>query len=144
MAPKTIPPPKDTIEIPEDYVLPAMFLRELKAEHPPPPSPVHKALMKDLCIGLYRGGPGELQYRIPAFVHGYPLYDAAAVSRWMVDTLTSAGYDASLSATTVDPEDRDMWPDRTADVSGDQAAFPYDSDEYGAAIRAPAFTITVN
>lgn len=143
MAPKTVPISKVSIELPEDYVLPATVLCDLKAEHPPPPSPVHKALMKDLCIGLYRGGPGDLRYEIPAFVHGYPLYDAAAVSRWIVDMLTNAGYDASLSETTVDPEDRDMWPNRSVSPFGDQTAFPYDEDEYDAAIRAPAFTITV-
>lgn len=141
MAPKTIPKPKVSIEIPDDYVLPAAFLRDLKADHPSPPSPVHKALMKDLCIGLYSGEPGPREFKIPAFVHGYPLYDAEEVARWMTETLSRAGYDAKLSA--VDPGDRDMWPDRTTSVSKDQASFPYDVDEYEAAIRAPAFTITV-
>jgi hypothetical protein len=139
----SVPPPKVSIEIPDDYVLPAAFLRDLKADHPPPPSPVHKALMKDLCIGLYSGDPGPLEFKIPAFVHGYLLYDAEEVARWMTETLLRAGYDARLSAATVDPEDRDMWPDRTLPVSKDQASFPYDVDEYEAAIRASAFTITV-
>lgn len=131
---------KDVVDVPANFVLPAALLRELHSAHPPPPLPVYAVLMKDLTIGLYETG-GPLEFLVPAFVHGYPLYDAESAARWISGTLLHAGYDAFVIGREVDPNARDMWPDRTATSA--HAPFPYDAAEYDAAMRAPAFTIVV-
>ena len=147
MAPKKSVLSKVSIELPDDYVLPETVLRDLKASHPEPPSPVHKVLLKDLCVGLYSGEPGPLEFKIPAFVHGYPLYDAAAVARWMFDRLKGAGYDVSVNVRGIaDPKERDMWPERggpDSDCPKERSEFPYDAEEYDAALEADEYTVVV-
>lgn len=131
---------RHTVDIPDNFVLPASVLRDLRREHPAPPLPVYAALMKDLTIGLYSmdsGAPVVVDFTVPAFVTGYPLYDAADAAKWILDELLRAGYDATLSCRQTDPADRDLWPDRTS------AAFPFDARAYDAAIAAPAYRITV-
>lgn len=138
MAP--IAPPKTSIELQDNYVVPAAVMADLHREHPAPPLPVYADLMKDLTIGLYSGQHPLPAFRIPAFVLGHPLYDAAEAARWMADTLTSAGYEVTVKSRASDPEARDLWPDRRG---SEALKFPYDVAEYEKVLAAPIYEIEV-
>lgn len=126
------------VRLPENYVIPKAVLVAIRKVHPAPP-PVYKYLMDDMLLAIMTPDASDVEFEVPPYVLGYPLYDAETVARWMARELEEAGY--SPEVTSSEPkESYDMWPDRRDTPGG--LKFPFDEDAYVEAIEARTWTIT--
>lgn len=124
------------VKFPENYVIPKSVLAAIRKVHPAP-RPVYKYLMDDMLMAIMAPDAEIVEFEVPPYVLGYPLYDAETVARWMAGELEAAGY-----CPVVTPSDRkfgDMWPDRH-DSEG--LKFPFEASEYDKSLNARSWKIT--
>lgn len=125
------------VRLPENYVIPKAVLAAMRKVHPVPP-PVYKYLMDDMLLAITAPDAGDIEFGVPPYVLGFPLYDAEAVARWMAGELAAAGYCPEVKSS--EQKFGDMWPDRR-DSKG--LEFPYEASEYDRALKARTWTINV-
>lgn len=124
------------VRLPENYVIPKAVLTAIRKVHPAPP-PVYKYLMDDMLLAIMTPDADDIEFEVPPYVLGYPLYDAETVVRWMAGELETAGY--SPEVTSSDQKFGDMWPDRH-DSNG--LKFPFEASEYDKVLNARTWKIT--
>lgn len=124
------------VQLPENYVIPKAVLGAIRKAHPAPP-PVYKYVMDDMLLAIVAPDASVIEFEVPPYVLGYPLYDAEVVTRWMAGQLEAAGYSPEVQSS--DQTFGDMWPDRHGS-SG--LKFPFEASEYDMALKARAWKIT--
>jgi hypothetical protein len=123
------------VRLPENYVIPKSVLAAIRKVHPAPP-PVYKYLMDDLLLEIMAPDAGDIEFEVPPYVLGYPLYDAEAVARWMASQLEAAGYSPEIASSN--QKVGDMWPDRHESKG---LEFPFEDAEYARALKARTWKI---